>query len=61
MKPIKTSLNELYLYHYMTELSTIVRNKLSNELYHPLFVNIDRGISMIKRRELKKWNQLKKT
>jgi hypothetical protein len=53
MKPIKTSLNELYLTHYMTELSTIVRNKLSDELYHPLFVNIDRGISMIKRRELK--------
>jgi hypothetical protein len=53
MKPIKTSLNELYLYHSLTELSTIVRNKLSNELYEPLYSNIDRGISMIKRRELK--------
>jgi len=54
MKPIKTSLNELYLYHSFNKLSTIVRNKLSNELYDPLFVNIDRGISMIKRRELRK-------
>ena len=53
MKTIKTSLNELYLYHSLNELSTIVRIKLSNKLYQPLYSNIDRGISMIKRRELK--------
>ena len=53
MKSIKTSLNELILYHSLTEFSTNVRIKAANELYQPLYSNIDRGLSMIKRRELK--------
>jgi len=53
MKLIKTSFNKLILYHTFNEFSTNVRTKVANELYRPLYFNIDRGISMIKRRELK--------